>query len=218
MQGYIPVYFIDNSAIALPPIHACIYSYSAISYSTSMENENMAFLMEAGVLPRLVDILKQLMNIEPQPVDPLMYLLHQLDCPLIPQAQMKALERKVTRAHDELRYLRDLLIDLGADEELYDSETDEEEYVGCVKGQICDPNDLEEYGYREEEADNENDDDEDTPDGSKAEANSFESQQSQQPRQYMVRAAVAMPPVDQDERAGTCEQPCSRRSICHDSQ
>ncbi|BFF88803.1 uncharacterized protein DMAD_07718 [Drosophila madeirensis] len=180
---------------------------------SSMENENMAFLMEAGVLPRLVDVLKQLMNIEPQPVDPLMYLLQQLDCPLIPQAQMKALERKVTRAHAELRYLRDLLIDLGADEELYDSETDEEEYVGCVEGQICDPNDLEEYGYGEEEADNENYDDEDTPDGIKAEASSFESQQSQH---YIVRAAVA--PVDQDERAGTCEQPCSSRSICHDSQ
>ncbi|XP_022210989.1 uncharacterized protein LOC111066574 [Drosophila obscura] len=181
---------------------------------STMENDSMEFLAETGLLSRFVDILKQLMNIEPQPVDPLMYVLHQLDCPLIPQAQMKALERKVTRAHDELRYLRDLLISMGADDDLYDSETDEEEYVGCVEGQICDPRVLEEYGYGYVEEDTGDDGDE-TPDDTENEENSFESQQQ---HQYMVQAAMAMAPVDQEEPAGSYEQPCSSRPICNDSQ
>lgn len=52
---------------------------------------------------------------------------------------MKALERKVSRAHDELRYLRRLLIDLDGDDQLYDSESDEDEYVGAVEDALNEP-------------------------------------------------------------------------------
>ncbi|KAH8313291.1 hypothetical protein KR067_003715, partial [Drosophila pandora] len=98
-----------------------------------LEDEYIDYLNERGILPRLLDIMKQLVNIEPPPADPLMYIMHVLGCPLIPQAQMKALERKVSRAHDELRYLRRLLIDLDGIDHLYDSESDLEEYVGDVQ-------------------------------------------------------------------------------------
>ncbi|KAH8334971.1 hypothetical protein KR074_012372, partial [Drosophila pseudoananassae] len=97
-----------------------------------LEEEYIDYLNEKGILPRLLDILKQLVNIDPPPADPLMYIMHVLGCPLIPQAQMKALERKVSRAHDEMRYLRRLLIDLEGFDHLYDSESDLEEYVGDV--------------------------------------------------------------------------------------
>ncbi|KAH8381937.1 hypothetical protein KR009_001093, partial [Drosophila setifemur] len=96
------------------------------------EEEYIDYLKEKGILPRLLEILKQLVNIDPPPADPLMYIMHVLGCPLIPQAQLKALERKVSRAHDELRYLRRLVIDLNGDDLLYDSESDLEEYVGDV--------------------------------------------------------------------------------------
>ncbi|KAH8276971.1 hypothetical protein KR026_003065, partial [Drosophila bipectinata] len=97
-----------------------------------LEEEYIDYLNEKGILPRLLDILKQLVNIDPPPADPLVYIMHVLGCPLIPQAQMKALERKVSRAHDEMRYLRRLLIDLEGGDHLYDSESDLEEYVGDV--------------------------------------------------------------------------------------
>ncbi|XP_017000493.1 uncharacterized protein [Drosophila takahashii] len=97
------------------------------------EEESIEYLTEKGIFPRLLEILKQLVEIDPLPADPLMYILHLLGCPLIPQAQMKALERKVSRAHDELRYLRRLLIDLDGEDQLYDSESDVGEYVGDVE-------------------------------------------------------------------------------------
>ncbi|XP_016952267.1 uncharacterized protein LOC108026079 [Drosophila biarmipes] len=97
------------------------------------EEESIEYLVEKGIFPRLLEILKQLVEIDPLPADPLMYILHLLGCPLIPQAQMKALERKVSRAHDELRYLRRLIIDLDGDDQLYDSESDVGEYVGDVE-------------------------------------------------------------------------------------
>lgn len=97
-----------------------------------MEEKYTKYLNEHGILPRLLEILEQLVNIDPLPSDPLMEILHALGCQLIPQAQMKALERKVSRAQDELRYLRRVLIDLGGQDELYDSDTDENEYVGQV--------------------------------------------------------------------------------------
>ncbi|XP_001359533.2 uncharacterized protein [Drosophila pseudoobscura] len=178
---------------------------------SSVENETMDYLKKTGVLPRLVNILKQVIKVKPQPLDPLMYILHQLNCPLIPQAQMKALERKVTRAHDELRYLRDLLINVGANDDLYDSETDEEEYVGSVEGQICDPKDLEDYGYVCEE-----DTGDETPDENETEASLFEKTQTL--KHYIVQAAVAMTPVDQDAPAGSYEQPCSSSAICNESK
>ncbi|EDW98695.1 uncharacterized protein LOC6538459 [Drosophila yakuba] len=97
------------------------------------EEESIAYLTENGIFPRLLEILKQMVEIDPLPADPLMHILHSLGCPLIPQAQMKALERKVSRAHDELRHLRRLIIDLDAEDQLYDSESDVEEYVGDVE-------------------------------------------------------------------------------------
>ncbi|XP_034485648.1 uncharacterized protein LOC117790337 [Drosophila innubila] len=96
------------------------------------EEKYTKFLNENGLLPRLHEILAQLVQMEPLPIDPLMEILHAVGCPLIPQAQMKALERKVSRAQDELRYLRRLLIDLGGQDDLYDSDSDEDEYVGHV--------------------------------------------------------------------------------------
>ncbi|EDW45043.1 uncharacterized protein LOC6616977 [Drosophila sechellia] len=96
------------------------------------DEESIAYLMETGIFPRLLEILKQMVDIDPLPSDPLMHILHLLGCPLIPQAQMKALERKVSRAHDELRHLRRLIIDLDALDQLYDGEN-EEEYVGNVE-------------------------------------------------------------------------------------
>ncbi|XP_017026549.1 uncharacterized protein [Drosophila kikkawai] len=103
---------------------------------TEKEVEYMDYLTEKGILPKLLEILKQMSAMDPPPADPLMYILHALGCPLIPQAQMKALERKVSRAHDELRYLRRLLIDLDGEDQLYDSYSDDDEYVGAVE----DPN------------------------------------------------------------------------------
>ncbi|XP_016978085.1 uncharacterized protein LOC108043786 [Drosophila rhopaloa] len=97
------------------------------------EEESIEYLMEKGIFPRLLEILRQMVEIDPMPADPLMYILHLLGCPLIPQAQMKALERKVSRAHDELRHLRRLIIDLDGEDQLYDSESDVEEYVGDVE-------------------------------------------------------------------------------------
>ncbi|KAI8044862.1 uncharacterized protein LOC128252111 [Drosophila gunungcola] len=97
------------------------------------EEESIAYLTEKGIFPRLLEILKQMVETDPMPADPLMYILHLLGCPLIPQAQMKALERKVSRAHEELRYLRRVIIDLDGDDQLYDSESDVEEYVGDVE-------------------------------------------------------------------------------------
>ncbi|EDV53614.1 uncharacterized protein LOC6554313 [Drosophila erecta] len=97
------------------------------------EEESIAYLTENGIFPRLLEILKQMVEIDPLPADPLMHILHLLGCPLIPQAQMKALERKVSRAHDELRHLRRLVIDLDAEDQLYDSENDVGEYVGDVE-------------------------------------------------------------------------------------
>ncbi|KAL7730130.1 hypothetical protein ACLKA6_009403 [Drosophila palustris] len=96
------------------------------------EEKYTKYLNENGVLPRLHEILAQLAQMEPLPIDPLMEILNAVGCPLIPQAQMKALERKVSRAQDELRYLRRVLIDLGGQDDLYDSDTDEDEYVGHV--------------------------------------------------------------------------------------
>jgi len=58
------------------------------------------------------------------------------------QAQMKALERKVSRAHDELRYLRRLIIDLDGDDQLYDSESDVGEYVGDVEDTSSSANEI----------------------------------------------------------------------------
>ncbi|XP_017079626.1 uncharacterized protein LOC108113543 [Drosophila eugracilis] len=106
------------------------------------EEESIEYLTENGIFPRLLEILKQLVEIDPLPSDPLMYILHLLGCPLIPQAQMKALERKVSRAHDELRYLRRLIIDLDADDQLYDSESDVEEYVGNVEDNNSSANEI----------------------------------------------------------------------------
>ncbi|XP_033164303.1 uncharacterized protein LOC117143635 [Drosophila mauritiana] len=97
------------------------------------DEESIAYLMETGIFPRLLEILKQMVDIDPLPSDPLMHILHLLGCPLIPQAQMKALERKVSRAHDELRHLRRLIIDLDALDQLYDGENEVEEYVGNVE-------------------------------------------------------------------------------------
>ncbi|KAH8232413.1 hypothetical protein KR032_005798, partial [Drosophila birchii] len=100
---------------------------------TEKEVEYIDYLTETGILPKLLDILKQLAAMDPPPADPLMHILHALGCPLIPQAQMKALERKVSRAHDELRHLRRLLIDLDGEDELYESASDDDEYVGAVE-------------------------------------------------------------------------------------
>lgn len=85
------------------------------------------------------------------------------------QAQMKALERKVSRAHDELRYLRRLLIDLDGIDHLYDSESDLEEYVGDVQNT-----------------------------GGSQMSLSFESRPPNTPinqAQYMVEASVVMAPI-----------------------
>ncbi|XP_016926751.3 uncharacterized protein [Drosophila suzukii] len=106
------------------------------------EEESIEYLVEKGIFPRLLEILKQLVEIDPLPADPLMYILHLLGCPLIPQAQMKALERKVSRAHDELRYLRRLIIDLDGDDQLYDSESDVGEYVGDVEDTSSSANEI----------------------------------------------------------------------------
>ncbi|KAH8284061.1 hypothetical protein KR054_009111, partial [Drosophila jambulina] len=106
---------------------------------TEKEVEYIDYLTEAGILPKLLDILKQLVAMDPPPADPLMFILHALQCPLIPQAQMKALERKMSRAHDELRYLRRLLIDLDGSDQLYDSYSDDDEYVGAVEDVNSDP-------------------------------------------------------------------------------
>ncbi|KAH8407019.1 hypothetical protein KR222_004142 [Zaprionus bogoriensis] len=99
----------------------------------SLEEEKYTkYLREHSILPRLMEILDKLVDMKPLPKDPLMDILNAIGCPLIPQAQMKELERKVTRAQEELRYLRRILIDLGGQDELYDSDTDENEYVGHV--------------------------------------------------------------------------------------
>lgn len=99
----------------------------------SLEEEKYTkYLKDNNILPRLVEILETLVELKPLPKDPLMEILSAIGCPLIPQAQIKELERKVTRAQDELRYLRRILIDLGGQDELYDSDTDENEYVGQV--------------------------------------------------------------------------------------
>lgn len=99
----------------------------------SLEEEKYTkYLKEHNILPRLMEILETLVELKPLPKDPLMEILSAIGCPLIPQAQIKELERKVTRAQDELRYLRRILIDLGGQDELYDSDTDENEYVGQV--------------------------------------------------------------------------------------
>ncbi|KAH8355528.1 hypothetical protein KR200_002453, partial [Drosophila serrata] len=108
---------------------------------TEKEVEYIDYLTEKGILPKLLDILKQLVAMDPPPADPLMYILHALGCPLIPQAQMKALERKVSRAHDELRHLRRLLIDLDGEDQLYDSSSDDDEYVGAVETAFNDSSD-----------------------------------------------------------------------------
>ncbi|XP_068156364.1 uncharacterized protein [Drosophila tropicalis] len=100
---------------------------------SALEEDYMNYLKDSGVLPRLLDILKQLSDNDPMPVDPLTFLLNKLGCPLKTQPQMKTLERKVSRALDELRYLRRLLIDLGGGDQVYDSDTDEEEFVGAVE-------------------------------------------------------------------------------------
>ncbi|XP_017052335.1 uncharacterized protein LOC108095678 [Drosophila ficusphila] len=106
------------------------------------EEEFIQYLTENGIFPRLMEILKQMVDTDPLPTDPLMHILHLLGCPLIPQAQMKALERKVSRAHDELRYLRRLIIDLDGDDQLYDSESDVEEYVGDVEDTSSSANEI----------------------------------------------------------------------------
>ncbi|XP_034113880.1 uncharacterized protein LOC117574258 [Drosophila albomicans] len=96
------------------------------------EEKYTKYLNEHGVLPRLLEILQQLVDLKPLPIDPQLEILHTIGCPLIPQSQMKALERKVSRAQEELRYLRRVLIDLGGQEYLYDSDNDEDDYVGQV--------------------------------------------------------------------------------------
>ncbi|EDW16094.1 uncharacterized protein LOC6574596 [Drosophila mojavensis] len=98
----------------------------------ALEEKYTKYLDESGILPRLLEILEKLVDLDPLPADPLMEILDALGCQLIPQAQMKSLERKVSRAQDELRYLRRVLIELGGHDELYDSDTDEDEYVGQV--------------------------------------------------------------------------------------
>lgn len=98
----------------------------------ALEEKYTKYLNETGILPRLLEILEKLVDLDPLPSDPLMEILDALGCQLIPQAQMKSLERKVARAQDELRYLRRVLIELGGKDELYDSDTDEDEYVGQV--------------------------------------------------------------------------------------
>ncbi|ALC46952.1 CG14545 [Drosophila busckii] len=99
---------------------------------SSVAEEYSDYLNKTGVMKRLVEILEHLVEIDPLPVDPLMEILHALGCPLIPQAQIKALEREVSHAQDELRYLRRVLINIGGRNDLYDSDTDEDEYVGVV--------------------------------------------------------------------------------------
>ncbi|EDV94921.1 uncharacterized protein LOC6567637 [Drosophila grimshawi] len=104
---------------------------------SDQEEEYTKYLNEHGIIPRLVDILKELVELVPLPADPLMVIMHVLGCPLIPQDEMKALERKVTRAHDELRFLRRVLVELGGLEYLYDSDTDESDYLGLIGEQYC---------------------------------------------------------------------------------
>ncbi|KAH8359495.1 hypothetical protein KR093_007024 [Drosophila rubida] len=99
---------------------------------SAREEKYTKYLNDNGILPRLLEILQQLVELDPLPLDPQMDILHTIGCPLIPQSQMKSLERKVSRAQDELRYLRRVLIDLGGHDYLYDSDTDEDEYVGQV--------------------------------------------------------------------------------------
>lgn len=96
------------------------------------EEKYTKYIKDHNILSRLLETLERLVEVKPLPKDPLMDILSAIGCPLIPQAQMKELERKVTRAQDELRYLRRILIDLGGQDELYDSDTDENEYVGQV--------------------------------------------------------------------------------------
>lgn len=96
------------------------------------EEKYTKYIKDHNILSRLLETLEKLVEVKPLPKDPLMDILNAIGCPLIPQAQMKELERKVTRAQDELRYLRRILIDLGGQDELYDSDTDENEYVGQV--------------------------------------------------------------------------------------
>lgn len=96
------------------------------------EEKYTKYIKDHNILSRLLETLEKLVEVKPLPKDPLMDILSAIGCPLIPQAQMKELERKVTRAQDELRYLRRILIDLGGQDELYDSDTDENEYVGQV--------------------------------------------------------------------------------------
>ncbi|TDG46898.1 hypothetical protein AWZ03_006602 [Drosophila navojoa] len=98
----------------------------------ALEEKYTKYLNEIGILPRLLEIMEKLVDLDPLPADPLMEILDALGCQLIPQAQMKSLEKKVSRAQDELRYLRRVLIELGGQDVLYDSDTDEDEYVGQV--------------------------------------------------------------------------------------
>jgi len=61
------------------------------------EEESIEYLVEKGIFPRLLEILKQLVEIDPLPADPLMYILHLLGCPLIPQVRILGFFRKLYR-------------------------------------------------------------------------------------------------------------------------
>ncbi|XP_030374485.1 uncharacterized protein LOC115624045 [Scaptodrosophila lebanonensis] len=185
---------------------------------SEIEEENNQYLMDTGVLPRLLEILEQMADIEPPPDDPLMHILHALGCPVIPQSQMKALERKVSRAHDELRNLRRLLIDLGGEEFLYDSDSDEEQYVGSVTAlglpQITTHPNSPPAGLRRRTSSFA------TEDSSPTLSPSSSPPPPPLPPQYYVDAAIVAveqpavlqetepPAVDDDEK------PCCSRSVC----
>jgi len=137
-------------------------------------------------LPRLQEILEQLVVMDPLPIDPLMDILHAIGCPLIPQAQMKALERKVSRAQDELRYLRRVLINLGGKDALYDSDTDENESVGQVgevgAAPVCSPDFI-----------------------------IYEELEGEPSTQYVVDASISI--KEDPQTVYDDEQPCCSRSI-----
>ncbi|XP_064546278.1 uncharacterized protein LOC135433915 [Drosophila montana] len=170
---------------------------------SAQEEQYTKYLNENGILPRLLQILEQLVNIDPLPTDPLMEILHALGCPLIPQAQMKALERKVSRAQDELRYLRRVLIELGGQDELYDSDTDENEYVGHVGEMGAAP--LYSPDSADEEEAEQDDQDCSMP------------RRTPQP-QYVLEASIAIREEQPQHAEYDEEQPCCSHSIQANAQ